>query len=192
MLALVAKIKKEDILNKALVRALFVGALTILIVLNIEKSNHADILEVAKFLSNTGNTMYLVIWAWRRHLSSVIKLTFLVDIAVLILVQGTKFIDLGSWNVRPNGGTHGFPSGHTTHAFSMAFLLSVFFPRFTWLWYVCGAAISWSRLETNAHYGFQITVGVFLGIAISWTLVNRWLTQSTSMVIESRGTGVNE
>lgn len=181
---------KEDMLSKTLWIALFVGIMTILIVLNVGQSNNYLILSVGYFLGNSGNLLFLIIsnvliigWAWRKHLSSVIKLTLGVDLTVLALVQGIKQLDLGSWSIRPYGPPNGFPSGHTTHAFAMAFILTFFFPRFAWLWYLCATAISWSRLETSFHSGLQIVAGIILGTGIAWLLVSRWLRHADATVV---------
>lgn len=192
MQALLTSIKNEHILSKTLSIGLLLAVITIVIALNVDQSHNRVILSVGEFLSGTGNKLFLIIsnlmiirWAWRNRLRSVIKLTLLVDLAVLIFVQGIKHLNIiGSWNIRPHGGTDGFPSGHTTHAFAMAFLLTLFFPRFVWLWYVCAAAISWSRIETNSHYGFQIFAGVILGTGIVWILTARWLKSSDAAIIK--------
>lgn len=199
MRTVLTNVKSEDIVSKTLSIALLVGVVTILIVLNVDRSNNHTIASIGEFLSGIGNDLFLIIsnaliigWAWRKRLKSVIKLTLGVDVAVLLLAQGIKKLNLGSWNIRPHGGTDGFPSGHTTHAFAMAFLLTIFFPRFSWLWYTCAAAISWSRIETNAHNGFQITAGVLLGTSIAWVLVTRWLKHYDATIIKSRNAEQNQ
>lgn len=196
MQALLATMKNDNALSKTLSMALFVGLVTILIVLNIDKSNNHLIMAVGDFLGSTGNKLFLIGsnlliigWAWRRSLSSVIKMTLLLDLVVVIIAQGIKLLNLGSWNIRPNGGTDGFPSGHATHAFAMAFLLTLLFPRFRWLWYLCAAAISWSRLETNSHNGFQITAGIILGTGVAWLLVDQWFKRSNHSIIKSQSLG---
>jgi len=193
MRALLATIKNENTLSKTLSIAVLVGIVTILIVLNVDISNNPLILSLGDFLGSTGNLLFLIIsnmiligWAWRNQLRSVIKLALGVDLAVLILVQSIKRIDLGSWNIRPHGGIDGFPSGHATHAFAMAFLLTMFFPRFSWLWYLCAAMISWSRIETGSHNGFQIGAGIVLGTGIAWIFIGRWYKNYNATLIKSQ------
>ena len=193
MRALLATIKKEDALSKTLSIAALVGFVTILLVLNVDKTNNPSISSLGDFLGSTGNLLFLISsnmiicgWAWRKQLRSVIKLTLGVDLAVLILVQSIKRIDLSPWNIRPNGGIDGFPSGHATHAFAMAFLLTMFFPRFAWLWYLCAATISWSRIETESHNGFQIVAGIILGTGIAWMCVARWFSNYNATLIRSQ------
>lgn len=178
---------------RAVMFALFVGVITSIVVLTMHPSSDYAVRSVGNFLGNTGNDLFLIFsnlliigWAWRKRLLSVIKLTLTLDLFVLILVQGLKLLHLEPWYLRPNGGTGGFPSGHATHAFSMAFLLTIYFPRLAWLWYSCAAAISWSRVETNWHTGFQVTAGIAMGIALAWVLVSQWLTHSDAGVSHSQ------
>lgn len=193
MRTLLIPMKNEDRFSKTLSMALFIGVMTMLLVLNVQKSNDAALFSVGNFLGGIGNDLFLIIsnliiigWAWRKKLKSVIKLTLFLDFWVWILVQGVKLIKIAPWYLRPNGGTGGFPSGHAAHAFGMAFLLTLFFPRFSWLWYVCAVAISWSRVETAWHNGFQVAAGVILGVGLAWVLVAKWLTHPEAAIIKSK------
>ncbi|SMC99609.1 phosphatase PAP2 family protein [Sporomusa malonica] len=177
--------------SKALEIAIVVGVITSIVVLTMQRSQNDTIWLVGEFLSSTGNDLFLVFsnlliigWAWRKKLMSVIKLTLLLDLSVWIFVQGIKLIQIDPWYLRPNGGTGGFPSGHATHAFAMAFLLTLYFPRLAWLWYACAAGISWSRVETEWHTGFQVIAGIALGTGLVWVLVTRWLTHPDAAMIK--------
>lgn len=180
----------KDRFTKALTLALLVGVATSLVVLTVQPSHDYVIWSAGNFLSSTGNDLFLILsnlliigWAWRKRLISVIKMTLLLDLSVWILVQGLKFIHIEPWYLRPNGGTGGFPSGHATHSFAMAFLLTLYFPRLAWFWYACAAAISWSRVETDWHTGFQVTAGIVLGIALVLVILNRWRMHPDAAVI---------
>jgi len=193
MRTLLTPMKNENIFSKTLEMAIFIGVMTILIVLNVQKSNDTTLLSIGDFLGNSGNDLFLIIsnliligWAWRKKLKSIIMLTLFLDFLVWIFVQGIKLLKIAPWYLRPNGGTGGFPSGHATHAFGMAFLLSLFFPRFSWLWYFCAVAISWSRVETNWHTGFQVAAGVILGVGLAWVLVAKWLTHPDAAIIKPK------
>lgn len=190
---LLASLKHRKTFGRAVRLALLVGIVTSIIVLNIDPSHNYVIWSVANFLGGTGNDLFLILsnlfiigWAWRKRLTSVIKLTLTLDLFVWITVQGIKLIHLKPWYLRPNGGIGGFPSGHATHAFGMAFLLTLYFPRLAWLWYSCAAAISWSRVETDWHTGFQVTAGILLGVALVWGLVSRWLKHPDAVIIQSQ------
>ena len=187
---LVAPVKNEASFNKTLAMTLFISVITILLVLNVQRSNDASLLLVESLLGGIGNDLFLIIsnmiiigWAWRKKLKSVIKLTLYLDLSVWIFVQGIKLIKIDQLHLRPNGANGGFPSGHATHAFAMAFLLTLFFPRLSGLWYACAVAISWSRVETNAHNGFQVAAGIILGLGLAWILIAKWLTHPDAATI---------
>lgn len=64
----------------------------------------------------------------------------------------------------------GFPSGHTTTSFALAWLLTRAFPRLAPLWYALAAAIGWSRVEGHAHFRYQVLCGAVLGTGIAWAV----------------------
>lgn len=174
--------------------AAIVGMVMIIIALTVSQTGMAEVLRTAKLFSGIGNDTFLLatngilfFLAYKTRRKSIFYLTLKVDAAVLLVVHTLKNLPpLGDWVYRPSGSPNGFPSGHTTHAFAMAFLMSVFYPRLAWLWYSLAAAIAWSRIETNSHTGFQVTSGVIFGIGLAWFLVNRWLTHPDAAVIESK------
>lgn len=173
--------------------AALVGIVMIIIALTVSQSGMNAILIAANLFSGIGNDAFLVIsnvilfWvAYKKQCKSLFYLVLKVDAAVWIIVHLLKIIDLGEWTLRPNGIPGGFPSGHTTHAFTMAFLLAVFYPRLSWLWYGSAVAISWSRIETSAHTGLQVTAGVIIGISLAWFSVNNWLKQHDSFSLPER------
>ena len=89
------------------------------------------------------------------------------DIAAssFLMVQAIK------WTTRlprPSGGPDGFPSGHTTFSFALAWAISTAYPRLTPLWFAIAAAIGWSRVEVHAHFTYQVLVGAILGCLIGW------------------------
>ncbi|HWR07293.1 phosphatase PAP2 family protein [Sporomusa sp.] len=185
-----AILKHKNSFTKATELAVVVGIITSILVLTTQRSQNDTIWLVGNFLSSSGNDLFLVCtnlgiigWAWRKQLMSVIKLTLLLDLSVWIFVQGIKLIHIYPWYLRPNGGTGGFPSGHATHAFAMAFLLTLYFPRLAWFWYACAAGISWSRVETEWHTGFQVIAGIVLGTGLVWLYVTRWMTHPEAAVI---------
>ena len=69
---------------------------------------------------------------------------------------------------RPDGDPTGFPSGHTTFAFALAWLLTQVFPRWAPLWYGTAVWIGWARMEGLAHYPYQVLCGALLGTLIGW------------------------
>lgn len=178
-----AKLREtESRLSKAINWAITIGCLTILLVIFVQKSENTYIWLFGNFLGGLGNDFFLIstnilllVWAWRQRVRSIITLTLGIDLIVWVGVQGIKMLKIHPWYLRPNGGEGGFPSGHATHAFAMAFLLTMFFPRLAWLWYAVAAAISWSRVETEWHTGLQVAAGVIFGSFIAWGMIYKWL-----------------
>lgn len=174
-------------MDKMTQKGFVVGLLTAVLVWTTVRIGIGGIHDVADFFSGSGNASYLwgtnlllMGWALRLRLYSIIGLTLKIDVAVLLIVEGFKLVSenfmLGQWTWRPSGSPTGFPSGHATHAFAMAFLLSYFFPRLWLLWYSVAAAIAWSRIEMSAHTSFQVTAGICFGLAIGYGLIRTWRT----------------
>ncbi len=167
-----------------------VALATLALSLTTSATGSSAVYAVADFIGSWGNDIFLIgtnivifVWAWRRQLRSLIPLTLWLDFTVWLSVQGTKLMLLDiPWALRPDGSPGGFPSGHATHSFAMAFLLTMLFPRFALLWYSSAVAISWSRIETFAHSGGQVAVGVILGVSIGWIMVARWLQRHAAVL----------
>ncbi len=69
---------------------------------------------------------------------------------------------------RPDGDPTGFPSGHTTFAYALAWLLTRTHPRLAPLWYGVAVGIGWSRVEGDAHFPYQVLCGAVLGTLVGW------------------------
>ena len=74
---------------------------------------------------------------------------------------------------RPDGDPSGFPSGHTTFAFALAWLLARAYPRGTPVWFAVAVAIGWSRVEGHAHFPYQVLCGALLGTVIGWAISHK-------------------
>ena len=74
---------------------------------------------------------------------------------------------------RPDGEPTGFPSGHTTFAFALAWLLMQAYPRVTPLWFAAAVTIGWSRVEGHAHFPYQVLCGAFLGTVIGGLITHK-------------------
>lgn len=171
--------------SRSVIIALPAALATIALVLTVGTSLNSTLYGIAVFLGSWGNDLFLlstnfliIAWAWRRHRRDLIALILELDVIVWLTVQGSKLISAGNeWALRPNGHPGGFPSGHATHSFAMAFLLTMLFPRLAWLWYSIAAGISWARVESYDHSGLQVAAGVLLGVTIGWSLVGNWLNR---------------
>ncbi len=78
-------------------------------------------------------------------------------------------------------GLNGFPSGHTTYSFALAWLLTQIHPRLAPLWYVWAVTIGWSRIEGRAHFPYQVLAGAALGTAVAWAITHGWPQISRSL-----------
>lgn len=79
-----------------------------------------------------------------------------------VITQGLKFaVD----EKRPNGGSHSFPSGHTSFAFTGAEFIR---KEYGWKWgipaYLLAGYVGYSRVESNAHYTHDVLAGALIGI----------------------------
>jgi membrane-associated phospholipid phosphatase len=63
-----------------------------------------------------------------------------------------------------------FPSGHATTSFALAAVLSVWYPRGAWLFYLLATLIALGRVVGNAHHLSDVLAGAVLGLAVGWTL----------------------
>lgn len=106
--------------------------------------------------------------AWRYRSWRPVQL----DVGVTLLLnsglQLAKNFLIAEIAVRPSGGYGGFPSGHSAATFSLAFLLSLYYPRLWRVWYTAAALVAWSRVQTNAHTELQIAAGMIFGTLVAY------------------------
>ena len=110
----------------------------------------------------------------------------LVDAQIVngVLTQGIK---VATKRTRPSGGSHAFPSGHTSATFATAEVLR---EHFGWKWgapaYAIGAYVSVSRMVDNKHWASDVVFGTAIGIvsgrAASVRHVSRRVSIAPSLV----------
>lgn len=115
-----------------------------------------------------GTAVLLLLWhGWRSAGKRLLWWPLAVSLATFLCVEGLK---RATRLPRPEGEPTGFPSGHTTFAFALAWLLSLAFPRLRPLWFGVAVCIGWSRMEGLAHFPYQILCGAILGTLIGWSV----------------------
>jgi undecaprenyl-diphosphatase len=60
-----------------------------------------------------------------------------------------------------------FPSGHASNNFAVAVVLTVFYRRRGWLYFIPATLISYSRIYIGAHYPSDIVVAAIIGAGIA-------------------------
>lgn len=141
-----------------------------------------DLLRAANILSKDINRLFIVLSLAlllltgtrifpSRIARSVNTRWWALDIAIstLIISHSLKYL-IGL--PRPSGSPTGSISGHTMFAFALAWLILETYPRLAPLWFGIAVAIGWSRIETGAHYPYQVPLGAALGILLGWLVAN--------------------
>jgi membrane-associated phospholipid phosphatase len=117
----------------------------------------------------------LLLWrGWRRGEKHFLWWPPAVALATGACVEGLK---RATRLPRPDGDPTGFPSGHTSFVFAIAWLITQVYPRWAPLWYAVAVAVGWSRIEGHAHFPYQVlcgaALGTLIGLGISRTLPSR-------------------
>lgn len=70
-----------------------------------------------------------------------------------------------------------FPSGHTTNNFALAALLTWFYRRWGWLYFVVAALVAWSRVYVGDHYPADVLAAAVIGtvVGILMMMFFEWL-----------------
>ena len=79
------------------------------------------------------------------------------------------FLTLTNLNIRKIGiDNYSFPSGHTTSAFCIAIMFSLYFPVITPILITLACGVGISRMYLGVHYPTDVLVGMFLGTICSY------------------------
>jgi len=83
--------------------------------------------------------------------------------AVIFNAALTQALKLAIDSPRPHGGQDGFPSGHTSSAFTVAMSLTEREPEMAWFAFPLAAAAGWARVDLEEHTWGQVLAGAALG-----------------------------
>ena len=91
---------------------------------------------------------------------------------------------------RPNGGTHSFPSGHTSASFSAAEFMR---ERYGWEYgvpaYLLASFVGYSRVEAHQHYTKDVLAGAGIGILSSFIFTKPFKGWQVSMEGDTKNIG---
>lgn len=156
-------------------RAVAVGFATLLAALTILFADNSLPDQFAHFLSDQVNDGFQILAhllmftaGWRLRSWQPVLYDVVVALSVTSVVQLSKRFFIADIAIRPSGGYEGFPSGHASATFSLAFVLSLYYPRLWWLWYSVAGLVTWSRIQTNAHTELQIAAGMLFGTIVAY------------------------
>ncbi len=122
------------------------------------------------YQSLIGLSLILLLWRGARENRRFFWWVGLVSLLTPLCIEGLKRL---TRLPRPDGDPTGFPSGHTTVSFALAWLLMQAYPRGTPLWFAVAVAIGWSRVEGHAHFPYQVLCGACLGTLVGWGISHK-------------------
>lgn len=100
-------------------------------------------------------------------------------VALLASAAVTELVRYSVQLPRPKQSSgYGFPSGHTSAAFSLAAVLGITFPQAGSLFYLVALLTGISRLYFRAHYLIDVLGGALIGVLIGLPLAKKLITPS--------------
>jgi undecaprenyl-diphosphatase len=73
-----------------------------------------------------------------------------------------------------------FPSSHAMNIFAQAMLLTLFYPRLAWVYFLFAGFIGYSRIYVGVHYPGDVAAGAVFGMACAGIVVISWRSISAA------------
>lgn len=114
-----------------------------------------------------------------------VALTGEVLLESLLIAQGiTGIMKKAADRMRPNGGSLGYPSGHTSNAFSVATALEVLHgPSYGIPAFAIATFIAFARMDSRSHYLSDTVMGAAIGAAAGWGVAAAHLARKPKKVV---------
>jgi undecaprenyl-diphosphatase len=74
------------------------------------------------------------------------------------------------------GGGYSFPSSHAVNNIAAATLLSFFYRRWSWAFFLFASLMALSRPYVGAHYPSDIVAGAMVGVLCAFVVLGMWRT----------------
>lgn len=105
-------------------------------------------------------------------IKAMISITISTGIGKILKVSVTRlrpFIKIPNLNIKKiDIDKYSFPSGHTTAAFSLAVIITLYFPMFGFIAIPLASCVGISRMYLGVHYPTDVIMGVFIGSTCSF------------------------
>ncbi len=101
--------------------------------------------------------MAVIILTLSDQLSSSVLKPLLARIRPCFAVEGARLLITQS-------GSFSFPSSHASNNAALAFLFSVKYPRYKWIFITIAALVAYSRIYVGVHYPSDVAGGILLGV----------------------------
>lgn len=110
----------------------------------------------------------------------------------LALTLGVTYaLKFGVHELRPNGGSHSFPSGHTSVSFSAAEFLR---KRYGWKYgvpaYAAASFVAYSRVESRQHHPQDVVAGAGIGVLSSFIFTKPYKGWSVNVEGDTKSVGL--
>ncbi|MBI4651186.1 phosphatase PAP2 family protein [Candidatus Desantisbacteria bacterium] len=87
-----------------------------------------------------------------------------------IIMRPRPFNSIPDTRLLVSTGNFSFPSSHAANIAGIALLATLYYPKFTYIYWISVFLISYSRIYVGVHYPSDVLAGIFIGIICAWVL----------------------